>query len=118
MMPLEKPSPAFHAVCAYWLMSRDGSKAKAQPQHASRMPSAIQARACLRDLAHAAMHIIIILRGRDPETRRNFSRRELCANCRPFAGGRASSKSAIEQPDQGQSAVCNRRHPSAAKAEF
>src|ERR1700722_7792802 len=67
-------------------MSRDGSKAKAQPQHASRMPSAIQARACLRDLCHAAMHTIIIPPRRDPEARRNLSRREQCANCRPTAG--------------------------------
>src|ERR1700723_878905 len=67
-------------------MSRDGSKAKAQPQHASRKPSAIQARACLRDLSHAAMHIIIIPPRRDPEARRNLSQREQCANCRPTAG--------------------------------
>jgi hypothetical protein len=50
------------------------------------MPSAIQARACLRDLSHAAMHIIIIPPRRDPEARRNLSRREQCANCRPTAG--------------------------------
>src|SRR5579862_955732 len=45
MSPLARPSRTFHAVCAYWLMSSDGSKAKAPRQHASRMPSAI--RACL-----------------------------------------------------------------------
>ena len=49
------------------------------------MPSAIQARACLRDLCHAAMHTIIIPPRRDPEARRNLSRREQCANCRPAA---------------------------------
>src|ERR1700733_893331 len=32
------------AVCAYWLISRDGSNADAQVAHASRMPSPIMAR--------------------------------------------------------------------------
>src|SRR5271167_4320407 len=27
MTPVGKPSEIFHAVCAYWLMSRDGSSA-------------------------------------------------------------------------------------------
>jgi hypothetical protein len=32
MSPRENPSRTVHAVCAYWLMSRDGFNAKPQPQ--------------------------------------------------------------------------------------
>src|SRR5262249_9194902 len=35
--PLEKPSRTFHAVCAYWLTSSDGSNAWAEGHHASSM---------------------------------------------------------------------------------
>src|SRR4029450_26384 len=50
IMPSETPSPFFHAVCAYWLTSRDGSSAKAQGQPARRMPSAITEFRRLSDL--------------------------------------------------------------------
>src|SRR5271157_4626147 len=36
MVPLVKPSRIFHAVCAYWLTSREGSNAKAPALDASR----------------------------------------------------------------------------------
>src|SRR5579871_4412361 len=44
-MPLKKPSRIVHDLCAYWLMSRDGFKANAQGQHASRIMA--QALACV-----------------------------------------------------------------------
>src|SRR6266849_2971142 len=35
-IPAAKPSRIFHDVCAYWLTSSSGFRAKAQVQHASR----------------------------------------------------------------------------------
>src|SRR5215469_14537292 len=43
-MPLlKKPSRTLQAVCAYWLMSSEESRAEAQAQHASRMPANLPA---------------------------------------------------------------------------
>src|SRR6185503_10906097 len=39
MKPLENPSMVFHALCAYWLTSRDGFSAKADAQHERIMPT-------------------------------------------------------------------------------
>src|SRR5262249_42721204 len=36
ILPLVKPSRIFQDVCAYWLMSSDGSSANAPTHHASR----------------------------------------------------------------------------------
>src|ERR1700745_2414006 len=57
MSPLAKPSRTFHAVCAYWLTSSHGSRAKAQRQHARRMASAKMARLYLFALCTEA-HIL------------------------------------------------------------
>ena len=54
-MPLEKPSRTFHAVCAYWLMSRDGSNAKAQEQHASMLAN--KTSALVRALPIRGLHL-------------------------------------------------------------
>ena len=46
--PLVNPSRIFHDVCAYWLMSSDGSNANAQAHHARRMASEVTT--CVRHL--------------------------------------------------------------------
>src|SRR5271166_924675 len=43
IIPLVNPSRNFHDVCAYWLMSSEGSRAAAQAHHASTTPASMPA---------------------------------------------------------------------------
>src|SRR5271165_5200522 len=58
MVPVEKPSRTRHAACAYWLMSRDGFRAEAQGQHASRTPSEMAALFPLMTLLWVAQTLV------------------------------------------------------------
>ena len=69
--PLVNPSRTLHPVCAYWLMSSDGSRAKAQAHHASTMPATMPAlRRALRMSVHLSPDRKIRGKSRPP---RNFA---------------------------------------------
>src|SRR4029077_1479472 len=79
--PLVKPSRTFHAVCAYWLTSSDGSNAKAQGHAASNTPASRRPRArarprlCPRSAAtrRARLRVVSVLI--TPTSYRNLFRR-------------------------------------------
>src|SRR5215469_16717394 len=59
--PLLKPSRTFHDLCAYWLMSSEGSSAEAQTHHARRIEDSVPASTttCRTHPPHVPVHVIL-----------------------------------------------------------